>query len=126
MTVSVIAALSAIYFARLCYLQKTDLPRSLSARFSAAYNLLLNKYHVDEIYESAVIRPIVAVSERALWKITDVKLIDGLVNGIARLMGWLAEIFRKMQTGIAQTYAVIMITAIALALFWILNIINRL
>ncbi len=41
-----------------------------------------------------------------LWKVGDVTLIDGLfVNGSARLIGWIAGIVRRFQTGFIYNYA---------------------
>ncbi len=41
-----------------------------------------------------------------LWKVGDVTLIDGLfVNGSARLVGWIALIVRRFQTGFIYNYA---------------------
>ncbi len=64
--------------------------------------------------------PIVKGSEKVLWKITDNKLIDGMVNGTAALIGIISDNIRKIQTGIAQVYALVMIIGIAAALFWII------
>ena len=50
----------------------------------------------------------------------DNKIIDGLVNGIASLIESASVVIRKMQTGVAQFYAVIMMVGIAAALFWII------
>ena len=46
--------------------------------------------------------------------------IDGVVNGVASLIGSTSGIIRKIQTGVAQSYAVIMMVGIAIALFWII------
>ena len=45
------------------------------------HDLLLNKYYVDEIYDAAIVEPIVNVSRGGLWKIVDAEIIDGAVNG---------------------------------------------
>ncbi len=91
-----------------------------SKKFKGLYNLLLNKYFVDEAYEAAIITPIVKGSENILWKITDSKLIDGAVNGTATLIGYISKGIRKIQTGVAQFYALMMMPGIVIALFWII------
>ena len=74
---------------------------------------LENKYYVDEIYEASVIHPIEHTSRDFLWKIIDVKLIDGFVNGVAKAFAGAANILRYTQTGSARNYAaVILIGAI--------------
>jgi NADH-quinone oxidoreductase subunit L len=66
---------------------------------------LENKYYVDEIYDATIITPIEEGSRYVLWKIVDVAIIDGIVNGVARLMRSLAGVLRVMQTGFARSYA---------------------
>ncbi len=75
--------------------------------------VLENKYYVDEIYDAAIITPIEAGSRQVLWKIVDVKLIDGFVNGVASVFSSLSNVLRTTQTGLARSYAaVILIGAI--------------
>ena len=83
MTVTVIGALISIYFARKIYLQNPRIADSIAGKLKGGYRLLFNKYYVDEAYDAAIVNPIVKGSEGFLWKITDAKLIDGLVNGSA-------------------------------------------
>ena len=55
--------------------------------FSGLHRLLLNKYYVDEIYDAAIVQPIRIVSEEGLWKVVDVRVIDGAVNGVGDAVG---------------------------------------
>ncbi|HCB15295.1 MAG TPA: hypothetical protein DEP36_17255, partial [Gammaproteobacteria bacterium] len=55
----------------------------------------------------------------ALWKYADAGLIDGvMVNGTARLVGWVASMARCMQTGYLYTYAFAMIIGLLILLTW--------
>jgi NADH-quinone oxidoreductase subunit L len=86
-----------------------------------APRLLEDKYRVDEFYDATVVRPIEALSRDGLWKIVDVKIIDGIVNGVARLFAALANILRHTQTGFARNYAaVILVGAIIVIGYFIL------
>ena len=116
MTVSVAAVLSSIYFALHVYRKNPRIAEKISQKFKGSYNLLLNKYFVDEIYEAAVVQPIQKGSEKFLWKIFDVKFIDGMVNGTATLVEKGSGVIRKIQTGVAQSYAVVMMIGIAIVL----------
>ncbi|HEX2868456.1 MAG TPA: NADH-quinone oxidoreductase subunit L [Ignavibacteriales bacterium] len=120
MFVSVVAALGSIYFAYYVYTKRQDIAERTSQKFKGLYRLLLNKYFVDEAYEAAVVQPIQKGSETLLWKFTDSKIIDGVVNGSAALIDRTAGFIRRFQTGVAQFYALIMIAGIAIALFWII------
>jgi NADH-quinone oxidoreductase subunit L len=71
--------------------------------------LLENKYYVDEAYDAAVINPIKVGSREGLWKIFDVKVVDGLVNGLARATSGVGDIARRMQAGFVRGYAAIIL-----------------
>jgi NADH-quinone oxidoreductase subunit L len=68
-------------------------------------SILENKYYFDEIYDSTVVNPLVSTSRSFLWKIIDVQVIDGIVNGTARALGAIAGVLRQSQTGYARGYA---------------------
>lgn len=85
-------------------------------------SILENKYYVDEIYDAALIGPIENGSRGFLWKVVDVKIIDGAVNGVAGFFAELAGFLRLSQTGNARGYAAaILIGAIALLGFFALR-----
>ena len=46
--------------------------------------------------------------------------IDGLINGLAKLVEKLSGSINKIQTGVAQSYALVMVLGILIALFWII------
>ena len=71
--------------------------------------LLENKYYVDEIYDATVITPIEEGSRHLLWRVVDVKIIDGFVNGVARVFGAVAGTLRYLQTGFARSYAAVIL-----------------
>ena len=120
MTISVVGVVASIYFVKYIYLKKPSIADNTAKKFKSIYNLLWNKYFVDEIYDATVVNPIVKTSDSFLWKIADNKIIDGLVNGIASIIGSTSNVIRKIQTGVAQSYAIIMMVGIAAALFWII------
>jgi NADH-quinone oxidoreductase subunit L len=113
MLVSVVVALLGIWLARSGYLRKATWPGKLSK--GAAYTTILNKYYVDQIYDTVISQPIVKISEvMAQW--FDLGVIDGLVNGVAAFFGWVAGWLRRLQTGFVQNYAVLMGVGILLIL----------
>ena len=120
MILSVVGAAAAIWFARHVYLKKPSIASNTVSKFRGVYNLLWNKYFVDEAYDAAIINPIVKGSRSILWKFTDNKIIDGLINGTAKLINIVSAGIRKIQTGVAQLYAFVMVLGIAAALFWII------
>jgi NADH-quinone oxidoreductase subunit L len=75
--------------------------------------VLVNKYYVDEIYDEAIVEPVIGVSRGLLWRGVDVGLIDGLgVNGsayFARFVGWVGS---QMQSGQLGTYAWVLVAGV--------------
>ena len=120
MLISVVAAASAIFYARYVYLKKPAVAEKTASKFKGVYNILLNKYFVDEAYDASIVNPLVKGSENILWKIADNKIIDGLINGLAKLIDNISGSIKKIQTGIAQSYALVMVLGILIALFWII------
>ncbi len=120
MAVSTVAALAMIYFAWYVYTKKRSVAEKTSIKLKPVYNVLLNKYYVDEAYEAGIIQPIQKGSETVLWKFTDNKIIDGVVNGSAKVIDLISIYIRKFQTGVAQFYALVMMLGIVAALFWLI------
>jgi NADH-quinone oxidoreductase subunit L len=84
--------------------------------------LLENKYYVDEAYDAAIINPIKTGSREGLWKIFDVRVVDGLVNGLARAVGGGGEIARRLQAGFVRGYAaVILLGALLVIGYFVFN-----
>ncbi|MEJ5262973.1 MAG: NADH-quinone oxidoreductase subunit L [Ignavibacterium sp.] len=120
MIISVAGAAASIFLARYIYLKKPEIAARTANRFRGLYNLLWNKYYVDEIYDVVIVNPIVTLSRNVLWKIADNKIIDGTVNGAAKLVDIISASIRKIQTGVAQLYALVMVLGIAATLLWII------
>jgi NADH-quinone oxidoreductase subunit L len=112
MGVSVVLAVAGIMLAQNLYAGGVERARELGARLAAPYKLLWNKWYVDELYQMMIVSPIVVTSRDFLWKVIDVVIIDGLVNGSARLIGATANALRRLQTGVAQNYALMMMLGI--------------
>ncbi|MCX7936980.1 MAG: NADH-quinone oxidoreductase subunit L [Chlorobi bacterium] len=119
MAASLGIAAIGIALATAFYRRPSDLPNRLADRFRWLYQVLWRKYLVDEFYYATVVDPIYRLSVQVLWRITDVAIVDGAVNGIARLVGRLGELVRRIQTGYAQSYAVLMLIGIV-AVVWYL------
>jgi len=120
MLISVAAGVTGILLARHFYLKNIKPIEWLIERFKKLYNLLFNKYYVDEIYDFLIVTPLIKTSEKFLWKISDAMIIDGFVNGTAEMIDDIAKVIRKVQTGVAQFYALIMIFGITLIIFLLL------
>ncbi len=105
MVFSVAVAAGGIRLAYMLYVKNTSIPDKLAAKFAGTYNLLLNKYKVDEIYNYIFVDGLVHKLAKVLYTIGDVKIVDGAVNGIAQLIGGASQSGKKMQSGYVQQYA---------------------
>jgi NADH-quinone oxidoreductase subunit L len=104
MALSVLVAGIGIFIAYRHYVANISLSAGLAERLRGAYRTLLNKYYVDEIYRVVVVRPLERISSW-LWRIFDVRLIDGVVDGVGGVVVTAGTILRLFQNGYVGTYA---------------------
>ncbi|MEP6925589.1 MAG: NADH-quinone oxidoreductase subunit L [Pyrinomonadaceae bacterium] len=67
--------------------------------------ILEKKWYVDEFYNRYIVDPITNGSREGLWKIFDVGIIDGLINGMGAFMAELGNVVRRVQVGFVRSYA---------------------
>jgi NADH-quinone oxidoreductase subunit L len=116
-----IVGVVAIALAYLFYLVKKDWPTKLANTLKSLYKLSLNKWYFDEIYEVILIKPTKKLGN-FLWKIIDMKIVDGLPNGAAAFCKIMAGRVSKLQTGYLYSYSMWMVLGlISLLLFLILS-----
>jgi len=92
-------------------------PAKLAEALPRLYRFTLDKFRVDELYQATVLGPVKGLA-RGLWKIVDVGIIDGTVNGVPRLVAGIGAIVRLGQNGDVQRYAALMALAAAAILFF--------
>jgi len=103
--VAIAAGLLGIALAYLMYVYKPGLPDAVANGAKGLYTLVYNKYFVDEIYDAAVVTPLVEGSRVVLWKGVDAGLIDGAVNGIGARAKGIGQVLRLVQSGNTRSYA---------------------
>ncbi|MFP8877850.1 MAG: proton-conducting transporter membrane subunit, partial [Myxococcota bacterium] len=108
---AVVAALLGLGLSYFLYVKRPELPGQLATSARGLHRLLVEKYYVDELYDAVLVRPLVWVSERVLFRGVDAALIDGLaVNGTARGVRGIAQNGLKyLQSGLAQGYVFLMV-----------------
>ena len=113
-------ALAGIVTAYVLYRLRPDLPKRIAIRLGPLYAVVERKYGFDELY-AWLFGAGARVVGTGLWKAGDQTFIDGLaVNGSARLVGWFSGVVRLAQTGILNTYAVLMLFGILAGITWVL------
>ena len=120
--VAVVSALIGLAVAWWLYLSKPEKADGIAKSLKPAYTTLLNKYYVDELYAAVVVKPLLWISTNVLWKVADVAIIDGAVNGIAHETTALGDGVRHTQSGNTRSYAVWVVVGaiviIAVIFFW--------
>ena len=104
MVLATVMGLLGIAGAYYAYVLHPSLPERWARRWQTAYELSLNKWYADEVYDRLFVRPTFQAAV-ALWKRMDVATIDAAVNGVARAIAWGGWLLRLVQSGQAQHYA---------------------
>ena len=141
MMASVGIAVLGIWFAYRVYLQYPKLRSKIIAAWPRLYNLLVNKYYVDEIYDALFVNRVKDLSTalgvvdaklidgvgvdgagwlaRVISRISmwwDKWVIDGLVNLAGKITNGLSVPVRMFQTGVFSSYAVLILLGLAILL----------
>ncbi|HWY08589.1 MAG TPA: NADH-quinone oxidoreductase subunit L [Candidatus Acidoferrales bacterium] len=114
--VAVVAATAGLLVAWRMYSKKVKRGTS-----EGVHKLLYNKYYVDELYATTIVRPLVWLSTNVLWKVVDAGMIDGAVNGVADGAAAVGDTVRHTQSGNTRSYAVwVVVGAIVILgiVFW--------
>jgi NADH-quinone oxidoreductase subunit L len=136
MLVSVVLAVAGISVAWRFYVVKPDISARLAHDWSGAHRTLTNKYYVDELYDASVVRGTLGAG-RSFFAF-DRSVIDGAVDGsgwVTRVSSWISHLFdkwvvdglvnlvgwgtgessfgfRRIQTGLIQNYALLMLAGV--------------
>jgi NADH-quinone oxidoreductase subunit L len=86
--------------------------------FAGLYRVLSNKYYVDELYDRAINRPLLWISDSVFLKVGDRMLIDGTLNGLAGLAQRAAGRLSRVQTGSLHKYAFMVLVGMVASLVW--------
>ena len=101
----VILAVLGLFLAWYLYIHKPDAAKRAMHSMHGLYSLVYNKYFIDELYGAVIIRPLLWISANVLWHGVDETLIDGTVNGTARVARGAGGQLRELQSGNARSYA---------------------
>jgi NADH-quinone oxidoreductase subunit L len=94
------------------YARWPAVPAQIARGLGGVYTMLQNNYYFDRFNE-IVFAGGARLLGGGLWKIGDIRLIDGLaVNGSAKLVGWVAGVSRWLQSGYIYHYAFGMIIGV--------------
>ncbi len=134
MAAAVAVAGVGIYLAWSWYVKgEGRVPARLAGQWPGVYQAVTHKYYIDEVYDTVFVRGLALGGGRFLWEVDatvvdlipngaaavtrvlswiasffDQYVVDGLVNGVANTFQALFGLFRRVQTGRVQNYALVM------------------
>jgi NADH-quinone oxidoreductase subunit L len=85
---------------------------------SAVARFLQNKWYVDELYDSIIVKPLNALGSFANTAL-EKSGIDGLVNGVGRAVNYSGRQLRWLQSGQVGSYVLLMV--ISMVIFFVLE-----
>jgi proton-translocating NADH-quinone oxidoreductase chain L len=112
-------ALSGIALAWFLYVFQPGSAAKLASAIEGLYQLSLNKFYLDELYDFFIVRPMSLLADIA--RVFDLYILDGLVDLIGQIPRFVGLVFRPIQNGLAQFYALAMalgMVVFLLALVW--------
>jgi NADH-quinone oxidoreductase subunit L len=114
-----LAAAAGIAVAALGHLGRRSDGPQLERFLGPLETLFANRFFLDQIYSALIVRPLELVATIAAA--FDRHVVDGLVDGVARIPGAAGAAARRLQSGLLQRYAlagVVGTLVIVLALAW--------
>ena len=110
-------AIAGLGLAWFIYTQKPEIADQMQQRFSGLHKLLMNKYGIDDFNDRVFARGTVGIGN-FFSNIGDRFIIEGIVNGSATVVGWVASLSRLIQTGHLYNYSFAMILGLIGLLGW--------
>ncbi|WP_243374324.1 NADH-quinone oxidoreductase subunit L [Geotalea sp. SG265] len=107
MGTSVLIAVVGISIAYALYIVSPSIPAKFTAAFPGLHRAVYNKWYIDELYDLLFVNPCKALG-RFLWKGFDVVIVDGIVNGVAKVTMGFSGVLRHVQSGFVHNYALTM------------------
>jgi NADH-quinone oxidoreductase subunit L len=101
-------AAAGIALASIMYNSKLLSPERVGKLFKPLYNLFLNKYWMDTLYEKIFVNNFLLNKLFAGFQWIDTQVVDGAANGAADLTAAGGKALRRAQTGQLQVYALTM------------------
>jgi NADH-quinone oxidoreductase subunit L len=133
MLISVAIAATGIFLAYRTYWTNAKADEAVARSWPSVYRTLYNKYFVDEIYGATVVGGTLSgaqglstfdaevidgavnatasltVGAADLSSLADESLVDGAVNAVWKIFAQLSLLLRRVQTGLIQNYALMML-----------------
>lgn len=101
------------------YVKSPETPNKIAEGIKPVYNVVYNKYFVDEAYFGGIINPLVNLS-RSIWYYIDINFIDKMTYLAGDLVRGMGSFVRSLQTGNMQQYAMYIGIGVVVALSFVI------
>jgi NADH-quinone oxidoreductase subunit L len=119
--ISILAVAAGFFAAYWIYIRNWGLAARMTKGSQWLYDLVYNKYYVDEAYTEGVVKPLRSLGG-FLADAVEEGGIDRTVNGLAWLVGQAGEGLRRLQTGLVRNYALAMfVGVVAVVLYFVVR-----
>ncbi|MCX7831838.1 MAG: NADH-quinone oxidoreductase subunit L [Actinobacteria bacterium] len=115
---STIVSLLGIATAYVSYgLRKLELERFEVGAFKYVYEFFHNRMYIDDFYQAFFVRGYAILSKISSY--VDTRIVDGLVNGVARSLTMIGRLIKPIESGFVQLYLFYTIVFLGILLTWL-------
>lgn len=114
MGISSVLSVGGLLLAWWMYVRSPGLAGRLADSMRGLYQFSLNKLYVDELYEALLVKPLEGFA--VFCKVIDLYVVDTLVDIIGQLPRLFGVLFRPVQNGLVQFYALAMLLGVVVFL----------
>jgi NADH-quinone oxidoreductase subunit L len=115
MALSSLLAVGGIGFAWWMYVKDVGLADRVAAGMGGLYQLSVNLFYLNELYAIFVVMPMTALA--VLSRLFDTYVLDGIVDLFGQVPSMVGQLFRPLQNGLVQFYALTMVLGLTVFLF---------
>jgi NADH-quinone oxidoreductase subunit L len=114
LALSIAVAVIGVGLAWVMYVRQPGMPGKLATRWQGLYQLSLNKFYVDELYDAFIVQPFLGLAD--FCRIVDQAVVDGMVDVVGETPRLAGSLFRPVQNGLLQFYALAMMLGLTVFL----------
>jgi NADH-quinone oxidoreductase subunit L len=119
---SVVAVAAGFLAAYWLYVRRPGRAEGMARSAPWLHDLLFEGYYLDRAYDEAVVKPLRALG-RWLGDVAEDRGIDGVVDGLARLLALAGQGLRWLQSGLVRSYALAMVLgAVAIVAYFLIRV----
>ena len=115
---SVLAGVAGAGAAFVAYRQPRESWESFEHAFEPLWGTWEEAYRVDDVYGRLIVAPGRRVAEIAAFDV-DLPVIDGAVDGVARLVRGVGDWARPLQTGFVRNYGALLLAGTVVVVVWL-------